>query len=72
MQNLLRVYAKIVENLLYLTNTAVLLALTSKKSSQNSKFFKTVPANFGGNKEKYLPLKKVKICSALMYFGPHH
>ena len=39
------------------TNSAILLSYAAKNSSQNGQFFKTIPANFGGNKEKYLPLK---------------
>ena len=37
------------------TNSAILLSYAAKNSSQNGQFFKTIPANFGGNKEKYLP-----------------
>ena len=40
----------------YLTNSDILFSFASKNSSQNGQFFKTIPANFGGNKEKYLPL----------------
>ena len=40
----------------YLTNSVILFPFASKNSSQNGQFFKTIPANFGGNKEKYLPL----------------
>ena len=40
----------------YLTNSVILFSFASKNSSQNGQFFKTIPANFGGNKEKYLPL----------------
>ena len=43
----------------YLTNSAILLSFASKNSSQNGQFFKTIPANFGGNKEKYLPLEEI-------------
>ena len=39
-----------------LANSAILLSFASKNSSQDGQFFKTIPANFGGNKEKYLPL----------------
>ena len=40
-----------------LANSAILLSFASKNSSQDGQFFKTIPANFGRNKEKYLPLE---------------
>jgi hypothetical protein len=47
---------KFVKNIPNLTYSAILLSFASKNSSQDVQFFKTIPANFGGNKEKYLPL----------------
>ena len=47
---------KFVKNMPNLTYSAILLSFASKNSSQDGQFFKTIPANFGGNKEKYLPL----------------
>ena len=47
---------KFVKNLPNPTYSAILLLFGSKNSSQDGQFFKTIPANFGGNKEKYLPL----------------
>ena len=46
----------------YLTNSVILFSFASKNSSQNGQFFKTIPANFGGNKEKYLPIERILFC----------
>ena len=59
----------------YLTNSVILFPFASKNSSQNGQFFKTIPANFGGNKENYLPLKMVdfrlaQLLLAFLTFGP--
>ena len=40
----------------YITNSVSLFSFALKNSSQNVQFFKNIPANFGRNKEKYLPL----------------
>ena len=36
-------------------------AKLSGNSSQNDQFFKTVPARLGAQKEKYIPLRNIKV-----------